>query len=112
MRQTANNLNNQRQNDMTRENMKCLIIRQPYASLVAYGHKKWEFRSYNTRFRGRIGIASSRGKPLKTSNEELNIHAKSFPRGTILATAELESSFPATNSDLKAAFKGDRKSVV
>ena len=86
--------------------MLCLIIRQPYASLIAYGCKRWEFRSYNTTKRGRIAIASSRGPPLKTANQELNKIAKHFPRGLTLATANLVNSFIVTNEDLKKMFTG------
>jgi len=59
--------------------MWCLIVRQPYASLIAYGCKKWEFRSYNSTKRGTIAIASSRGTALKTASNELNAVAKHFP---------------------------------
>jgi hypothetical protein len=70
----------------------CLIVRQPYASLIAYGRKRWEFRSYNARKRGRILIAASRGQPIPTSDSVLNNAATSFPRGALLASAELVNS--------------------
>lgn len=89
--------------------MLCLIIRQPYASLIAFGCKKWEFRSYNSSNTGRIVIASSRGQPLKTGSSELNKAAKHFPRGVALATAEMVRSFCATNVDLKEKFAGTTK---
>jgi hypothetical protein len=50
----------------------CLLVRQPYASLIAYGRKRWELRSYDTRRRGHILIAASRGKPIETTDETLN----------------------------------------
>jgi len=59
----------------------CIIVRQPYASLIAYGSKRWEFRSYNCKKRGVICIASSRGKPLKTGDPFLNSISGNFPRG-------------------------------
>jgi hypothetical protein len=74
------------------ETLPCLIVRQPYASLIAYGRKRWEFRSYNSNRRGRILIASSRGQPLLTSNSMLNKAATSFPRGALLASADLVNS--------------------
>lgn len=86
--------------------MLCLIIRQPYASLIAYGCKRWEFRSYNSTKRGRIAIASSRGPPLKTSDNTLNEAAKHFPRGVTLATANLINTFLATNKDIERVFSG------
>lgn len=86
--------------------MQCLIVRQPYASLIAYGCKKWEFRSYDSTKRGTIAIASSRGPALKTTNNELNAAAKHFPRGVALATANLVNTFHATNKEIKESFTG------
>lgn len=34
----------------------CLIVRQPFASLIAYGMKRWEFRTYNCKKRARKTI--------------------------------------------------------
>jgi hypothetical protein len=82
------------------QKLDCLIIRQPFASLIAYGSKRWEFRNYNSRKRGHICIASSKGPPLKTTSQELNLASKSFPRGFILATAILENSFCANSKTL------------
>lgn len=79
----------------------CLIIRQPFASLIAYGLKRWEFRSYNCKKRGLICIASSRGPPFKTGSNHLNHVSKSFPRGSVLATAVLEDSFLVTREELR-----------
>jgi len=80
--------------------MQCLIIQQPYASLIAFGHKRWEFRSYETKPKAVIGIAASPSSILGTHNDQLNLAARTFPRGVILATAELVTSFYITNKDL------------
>jgi hypothetical protein len=89
--------------------MRCLIVRQPYASLIAFGCKKWEFRSYNSCKAGKIAIAASRGPPLKTGSLELNKAAKHFPRGVALATGEIIRSFFVTNQDLKEKYTGATK---
>lgn len=81
--------------------MDCLIVRQPYASLIAFGKKRWEFRRYPTEKTGRIGVASSPSEPLKTLSPELNKIAHLFPRGVILATANLVTSFYVTGNDLR-----------
>jgi hypothetical protein len=86
--------------------MWCLIVRQPYASLMAYGCKRWEFRSYDSTKRGMIAIASSRGPALKTASKELNVAAKHFPKGIVLATANLVNTFNATNKEIKESFTG------
>lgn len=80
----------------------CLIIRQPYASLIAFGKKRWEFRNYPTKKTGRIGIASSPNEPWMTRSSELNRFSHLFPRGVVLATANLVTSFYVTANDLKS----------
>lgn len=80
----------------------CLIVQQPYASLIAYGKKRWEFRNYDTKKTGLIGIAASPSQNLPTLNHKLNAAAINFPKGVVLATAELATSFFATSSDLEA----------
>jgi len=84
----------------------CLIVRQPYASLIAYGSKRWEFRTYNCQKRGVICIASSKGKPLKTGDSFLNSISDSFPRGFALAICTITDSFVVTCQHLREAFKG------
>lgn len=83
------------------QELDCLIIRQPFASLIAFGLKRWEFRSKNTRKRGKICIASARGKPLRTGDQYLNNISSFFPRGFVLATADLSDSYLATSENLK-----------
>ena len=80
----------------------CLIIQQPYASLIALGKKRWEFRGYDTKKTGLIGIASSPSSHLHTLNEDLNKVSHGFPKGVVLATAKLTTSFFLTSSDLKS----------
>jgi len=43
--------------------MKCISILQPWASLVALGHKRIETRSWNTKYRGELLIHASKKKP-------------------------------------------------
>lgn len=92
--------------------MPCLIVRQPYASLIAFGKKRWEFRSYSTRKRGDILIAASRGKPIETSDETLNGAAKSFPRGVLLASARLTQSKLVTAFEIKKIGKNAVKTRI
>ena len=94
------------------DTLRCLIIRQPYASLIAFGHKRWEFRSYECRMRGKIGIASSHNPPLKTLNEDLNRVSSWFPRGTVLATAKIDNSFSVSNEELRTNAKETKRVVI
>ena len=43
--------------------MKVLTVKQPWASLIVNEHKKYEFRSWKTKYRGKILIHA--GKSLE-----------------------------------------------
>lgn len=43
--------------------MRTLSLTQPWASLVVWGHKAWETRSWETSHRGRIAVHASKGFP-------------------------------------------------
>lgn len=79
----------------------CLIVVQPYASLIVHGQKRWEFRTYDPKKTGKIGIAASNAPPWHTRNTALNRVSQSLPRGVVLGTADLVSSFFVTSDDLK-----------
>ena len=81
--------------------LSCLLIQQPYASLIAFGRKRWEFRSYEIKKRGTIGIAASPSSVLSTLSPSLNQVSHLFPRGSLLATAKVVNCFYATGADLK-----------
>jgi hypothetical protein len=85
------------------KNLDCLLVQQPYASLIAFGKKRWEFRSYETKKRGLIGIAASPSSVLMTRDRLLNSVSNSFPRGILLATANIVNCFYVTGTDLKKA---------
>jgi hypothetical protein len=82
-------------------NLDCLVVAQPYASLIANGHKRWEFRSYEAKHTGKIGIAASHTMPWQTKSFDLNRISVGLPRGVVLATAELVDTFYVTSDDLK-----------
>jgi hypothetical protein len=82
------------------ETLRCLIIRQPYASLIVNGVKRWEFRSYQSRTFGRIGLAAGRGPPLRTLSTTLDRIAPNLPRGLVLGTARLVSCQLCTQETL------------
>lgn len=83
--------------------LRCLMVQQPYASLIAFGRKRWEFRSYETDKRGKIGIGASPSPSLLTKNADLNAVSGMFPKGVLLATADLTNCFFVTASDLRKA---------
>lgn len=48
--------------------MKALSLTQPWATLVAIGAKRYETRSWRTKYRGEIAIHASKGFPKKCVN--------------------------------------------
>ena len=69
--------------------MKVLTLKQPWATLVAEGIKKYEFRSWKTKYRGKLLIHAGAGvdkKELKRF-EKLKLD---YPSKRIIAVVELE----------------------
>lgn len=76
--------------------MKVITLKQPWATLVAEGIKKYEFRSWNTKYRGKILIHSGLGvdKEELDKFKDLNLE---FPKGKILAEVEIVDCLPLTD---------------
>ena len=53
--------------------MKVLTLKQPWATLVAEGIKKYEFRSWKTHYRGKILIHTSQKIEKKCYQDSKNI---------------------------------------
>lgn len=68
--------------------MKAITIKQPFASLIAEGIKKYEFRTWKTNYRGKILIHAGKGihKDALKKYENLNLE---YPSGAIIAVADL-----------------------
>lgn len=71
--------------------MKVLSIKQPWASLIVNGYKAYEFRSWNTNFRGTFLIHASQSveKNMLKRFETLNLE---YPTGAIIGSVELTDS--------------------
>ena len=68
--------------------MKVLTIREPWASLIINGYKKYEFRSWKTNYRGKILIHTSQKieKEMLSRFKDYNLNCIG---GTIIGEAEL-----------------------
>ena len=67
--------------------MKVLTIKQPYASLIMAGIKKYEFRTWKTNYRGEVLIHSSKTldkKAMKEFNYDLD-----YPLGFIIGKVDI-----------------------
>ena len=68
--------------------MKCITIKQPFASLIAEGLKEYEFRTWKTNYRGEILIRA--GKTIdKKAMEKFERYNLKYPTGCIIAKADL-----------------------
>lgn len=68
--------------------MKVITIKQPFASLIAEGLKKYEFRTWKTNYRGDILIHA--GKSIdKKAMEKFRHLELSYPTGCIVAKAKV-----------------------
>ena len=68
--------------------MKVLTIKQPWATLIIDGYKKYEFRSWKTNYRGKILIHA--GKSLeKEHNSKFEIYNLHHEYGAIIGEADL-----------------------
>ena len=69
--------------------LKVLTLRQPWATLVAEGIKKYEFRSWKTNYRGKVLIHAGTGIDKEDMKKYENMNLK-FPSRRIIAIVEIE----------------------
>lgn len=69
--------------------MKVISIRQPWASLIAKGYKKYEFRSWATKYRGDIFIHASKSVEKDKLERFKHLNINECPTGKIIAKANL-----------------------
>ncbi len=69
--------------------LKVLTLRQPWATLVAEGIKKYEFRSWKTKYRGKVLIHAGSGIDKEDMKKYENMNLE-FPSRRILAIVEIE----------------------
>ena len=75
--------------------MKVISIKQPWASLIVAGYKKFEFRTWKTSYRGEILIHASKisDKENLTRFADLNL---TYPTGQIIGKAYLSDCLVMT----------------
>ena len=69
--------------------MKVLTIKQPWASLIIEGYKKYEFRSWKTKYRGKILIHAGMSLE-KDMVDRFKSYNLDYPLGFIIGEATLE----------------------
>lgn len=71
--------------------MKVITIKQPWATLIAEGIKEYEFRTWNTKYRGDILIHAGKSIDKKALERFKEYHLE-YPTGCIIAKAKLTDS--------------------
>lgn len=88
------------------EQMKAITIKQPWATLIALGEKKFETRSWQTKYRGKIAIHAGKTVDKVALNEVAIMAALSrngikshtvLPTGAVIATVDLVECHKITN---------------
>ena len=89
-----------------RTGIKVIVIRQPWAWLIVHGFKDIENRTWATRYRGKLLIQASAGRPTKCKLEEGREFARKrgvklpedFERGGIVGMVQLEDCITSSRS--------------
>lgn len=68
--------------------MKVITVKQPFATLIAKGYKRFEFRTWRTKYRGSILIHAGKGTDKKAMERFEYLHLE-YPKGCIIAKANL-----------------------
>lgn len=68
--------------------MKALTIKQPWATLIAEGYKEYEFRIWNTKFRGELLIHAGKGID-KEAMQRFKEYKLEYPKGCIIAKVKM-----------------------
>lgn len=69
--------------------MKALTIRQPWATLIMQGYKRYEFRSWKTNFRGEFLIHAGKGVDKEAVKRLKKYLPDELPQGKILGKVTL-----------------------
>lgn len=80
--------------------MKTLVLRQPWASLVAEGRKTIELRTWTTTHRGPMLVVAGKGVD---RSDSIRLGRGSDPAGVTLCIVDVIDVRPATNLDATAA---------
>ena len=88
--------------------MKVISIKQPWASLIVNGYKKYEFRTWKTKYRGEILIHASKryDKKLIEYFAEYNLE---YPTGCIIGKVNLNDCITVTEGFEKSLIKINEK---
>lgn len=99
--------------------MKCLTIRQPWATLIALGEKQFETRSWRTLYRGPLAIhagmqvnrAICLTEPYRSVLARHGITVDDLPTGRIIATSCITGCIEITSHEVQQGWPGGNEYV-
>lgn len=71
--------------------MKVITIKQPWASLIIEGYKRFEFRSWQTKYRGELLIHAGKGVDKEAMKRLKKYLPTEIPSGKIIGKVTLEN---------------------
>ena len=77
--------------------MKVLTIKQPWATLIMQGDKRFEFRSWQTKYRGELLIHAGKGIDKEAVKRLANYLPQELPQGKILGKVTLVDCIKMTH---------------
>lgn len=86
--------------------MKVISIKQPWASLIINGYKIYEFRTWKTKYRGKLLIHSSK-IPDKKAIERFKYLNLDYPTGVIIGEVNLSECLEVNKTLANELFKQD-----
>lgn len=86
--------------------MKAITVKQPWATLIAEGYKKYEFRTWKTKYRGDILIHAGKGIDKKAMEKFKNLNLE-YPVGQIIAKATITDCIYVDEEFAQKLFKKD-----
>lgn len=88
--------------------MKVISIKQPWASLIVNGYKLYEFRTWKTKYRGKVLIHASKQIDKKEVErfKDLNLE---YPTGCIIGEFYLDDCIKVNNDFAKELFSKDNE---
>ena len=90
--------------------MKVLTIKQPWATLIMQGDKRFEFRSWQTKYRGELLIHAGKGIDKEAVKRLAKYLPEELPSGKILGKVELVDCIKMS-SDFKKLLLNENKDI-
>ena len=88
--------------------MKVLTIKQPWATLIMQGNKRFEFRSWQTKYRGELLIHAGKGIDKEAVKRLANYLPQELPQGKILGKVTLVDCIKITHEFKDELLKENR----